>query len=875
MKKLKLTSLFLVLLLVLGTVFSVVPVNAAEGYKEGDVIYLDYSALTSWHTPNGADNGGINSILYVNFNNNTRYVNGEKESVVIGADTSRFNPKKVTQEVEQYVYKYVVTAEDAGAQTLMFWRGSETNLWNNSVELTYEEFSLGKNLVTVTDWDNTGSTGTVSYLDYELEAVLTATPEEAQLGDEVTITLGYAKAIDADVTYTYEIYNNDVKVSDESTYTFTLESKSNRLRGKITAAYADGTVAAEAVAYHNIFLGDFNVVNSEANTLYAHAFIDGGTDAESWVKWSTSNSTYYFYLPSSAKTDSIELFSTFDSDIKFNNVTVPANTPTTVSYSASDNSSAVIGDKTYTVKFMNSGAEAALFINNDFSEADNLWDYLSADKENSSSASASVVDKDGTYEAVGIKKIKGRGNTTWNNSDKKPFNINFNSAVTVGTMQKTKKYSLLANFQDPSFSRNRILYDLGDAVNLRYSCDSRFVDFYVDGVYKGQYQMSQRISAGKNNLITGVDDDGYLTDDGKLKEQFSFLIEIPAPEDFYTETDSGVDVCIKSPDVEGNDYLYEDEVRAYVRELFDEMYTALKNNDPNLNDYVDVDSLAICYLVQEFGKNWDTHSWYLVYEPDENGNYKFYGSPVWDFDNSIGNANGVKNDLNSMNVSDYTQYSGWWCKYKKGSNNFSYLCSQNSTVMDRAKTMWFERFVPAVNTFASNNVDSGEIYSSDVYYNYLYQSAEMNYRLWEMTVDNGWIADHSSLEKASFSFDTMSYTVDSKTTSYDQYTFKGQYDYMSDWLLSRAAWISNEWKDSYVEPTPKALLGDADSDGVVTIADATLVQKVVVKFNMEIDEFTADVDQNGYIDIVDATLIQKYCVKILTDTKIGTYVPIE
>ena len=869
MKKLRITSVVIALTLILSTVMSILPVNAVEGYQKGDVIYVDYSAIPEWHTPSST----TKTTLYVNFTNNTRYDNGEKETVIIGQDTSRFNPQVVSEQVDEYVYKYVVTEENAGASTLMFWRGSDVYLWNNSVELPYSDFSSGKNLVVVTDWTSTGYTDTASYLPYELEAQLNISPEDANIGDEVTVDLSYVEPIDDElVTYTYEIYHNESKY-DTSTYTFTADNKTHALKGVVTA-YKDGEIVAEATVRKNLYFGDFNIVNSVDNMLYAHAITDYGVDSESWVKWSKNSNQYRFYLPSSVDTKEIEIFSTYSSSITVDGVAVEPYVPTVVSYSENKTSTVIVDGKSYSLKYMNSTSEASLFVNNDFSKSDNLWEYLSDDKENSSSATASIVDKNGEYESVGVKKIKGRGNTTWNNSNKKPFNINFDSTVTVGTMQSTKQYSLLANFQDPSLARNRVLYDLGDAVGLRYSCDSRFVDFYVDGIYKGQYQMCQKIEAGKKNLISDIADDDHLTDDGQLKKDFEFLLELPFAEDFYVKTESGIDAVIKSPDVEGNDNLYADEVKEYVKEKFDAMYKALTSNSANLNDYIDVDSLAICYLVQEFGKNWDTHSWYMVYEEDENGKYKFYACPIWDFDNSIGNANGVASNLEDMKVNDYTEYSGWWCKYKSGSNNMSYLCTQNKTVMDRAKSIWFERFVPAVETFASSGIDNQEIFSSDVYYDNLYKSADMNYSIWNMTVNNGWISDHSKLNKATFDFDTLSYNVDSSATRYDQYSFKGQFDFMADWFTSRAAWISNEWKDSYV-PYTEIMLGDVDGDDTVSIKDATNIQKYLAVYSLDVfEEFAADVDEDSLITIKDTTLIQKYLSDPNADSKIGSYIKI-
>ena len=60
------------------------------------------------------------------------------------------------------------------------------------------------------------------------------------------------------------------------------------------------------------------------------------------------------------------------------------------------------------------------------------------------------------------------------------------------------------------------------------------------------------------------------------------------------------------------------------------------------------------------------------------------------------------------------------------------------------------------------------------------------------------------------------------------------------------------------------LKGDVNRDGSVTVVDATLVQKYIVKLE-DFDAGTmkiADVNGNGIIEITDATLIQKIITKL-------------
>ena len=62
------------------------------------------------------------------------------------------------------------------------------------------------------------------------------------------------------------------------------------------------------------------------------------------------------------------------------------------------------------------------------------------------------------------------------------------------------------------------------------------------------------------------------------------------------------------------------------------------------------------------------------------------------------------------------------------------------------------------------------------------------------------------------------------------------------------------------------MLGDANGDNLITVADATLIQKINAEFETLHDEYikAADIDGNGSINIKDATLIQKYIVGINT-----------
>lgn len=611
------------------------------------------------------------------------------------------------------------------------------------------------------------------------------------------------------------------------------------------------------------------------DALYAHAVLNS-EDTQAWQSWQSehdedfneiNSDKKYFFLPSSADSEKVDIYNAYSSAITVNGVKIEPNSSASVPYKTNEEYSVRAGGKNFKLVFMKSTAESAVYINNDNADGNGteLMTYLNSDKSNSASATAAITDADGTLETANVKKIKGRGNSTWGKA-KKPYNITFKDNVTIGSMDKCKKFSMLANYQDDSLSRNRFLYDLSDAVDMPYASDSRYVDFYSDGYYWGSYQMCQKIDTGKTNLLSDIDDTSYLNKDGSINENFQFVCEVDASandDDYHFNSSSGNPITIKTPELEPGDKGY-NEVKNYVKEKFDAFYNAIKSSSANLADYADVDSVTKIYLINELGKNWDSgvSSLYFTYKQDENGDWKFFGSPVWDYDNSLGNAKGVEWELGNIGVNDYEQYSGWWCKYKgkdknsRNTNNVMNLISRNKAVLAAAPQVWFEDFVPAMQTFMSSGVSEGEIYSSDVYYSYIKGSAEMNYKSGWLLNTGSWIANHSKLNVATFDYSTGKYTVSNTVTQYSN-DFDGMYNYCADWLTSRAAWLSSKMYADY-EPSNPRIENDLNNDGVVDVRDATALQLYIANSGTLDAEGVkmADNNKDGIIDVRDVTALQ-------------------
>ena len=642
-----------------------------------------------------------------------------------------------------------------------------------------------------------------------------------------------------------------------------------------------GTAATFAVSAEDEAASSSPSAFTTTEGLYVHAVL-GSNDADAWQKWQCAHDEdfntpnyleKYFFLPSSADNNTVDIYNAYDYTVTVNGVTINSKETAAVNYDTKTIYTIYADGRYNTLRFMKSGAEAAIYINNSNADGNgkDLMSYLNSDKSLSAKATGAIVTPDGSIINTPIKKIKGRGNTSWG-KPKKGYNITYDKKVSIAGMPSGKKYSILANYQDDSLSRNRFLYDLSDAVGMPYASDSRYVDFYVNGFYWGSYQMAQKVEVGSSSLVSDFEETDYLNEDGTIKEDFPFVCEVDASagsDDYYVTSASGNKITIKAPEIDPGEPGY-DEVKAYVLKKFNAFYNTTTARG-SLNTTADIESLTKLFLINELGKNWDSgvSSTFFTYKQDENGEYKFYGSPVWDYDNSLGNANGIEKEIQSYGIDDYTKYTGWWCKYKgkgsgkKASTNIMNRICQNKYITEAAPRVWFESFVPAINHFTGEKI-SGEagkyFYTADKYYSLIKDSAEMNYKSGWLLNTGKWIADHSSLYKATFDPVTLTLTTDTSKTEYEN-DFTGMYNYCKDWFTSRAAWISSQYLASYSPKT--ALMGDTNLDSYITIVDASTIQKIISGYiNAEkAVDFASDVNNDGKVTIDDATCVQKYIAK--------------
>ncbi len=251
-----------------------------------------------------------------------------------------------------------------------------------------------------------------------------------------------------------------------------------------------------------------------------------------------------------------------------------------------------------------------------------------------------VIDGAGVYPDFEKEaQLKGRGNTTWG-MPKKPYRIKFDKKQELLGCPAHKSWVLLANYADLSALRNETAFDISRATGLDWTPRTRFIEVFLNGEYNGTYQFTEMIKINENRV--DVTDDGFIIE-ADADDKINF--------DDITFRTSRKLFTIKDPDVVEGDEKYEF-IKNYVTDVENLLYSSsFLDSENGYKKYVDIESFADWYLVNEIAKNVDAQfhsSCYMNYKPG--GKLKM--GPVWDFDLGFGNVDYGPED-------DYT---GFWVK---------------------------------------------------------------------------------------------------------------------------------------------------------------------------------------------------------------------
>ncbi|MDR0762897.1 MAG: CotH kinase family protein [Bacteroidales bacterium] len=244
----------------------------------------------------------------------------------------------------------------------------------------------------------------------------------------------------------------------------------------------------------------------------------------------------------------------------------------------------------------------------------------------------SFISADGTSIYTDSLEIKGRGNASWD-FPKKPYRMKlFKKARVFDLPANAKNWTLINNWGDKTLMRNLLAFDLSKRLELGYTSAGLPVNVFLNGEYKGCYQLCDQIEVGDERVNIK---EMKTTDTVLPKLSGGYFIEIDAyayNEISWFNSNRGIPVTIKSPK--------DDEIvpaqTNYIRSYFNEMETALFSGG-DYGKYIDIPTFIRHFLVGELSGNTDTY-WSVYMYKDRNEDAFRFG-PVWDFDLAFENDN--------------------------------------------------------------------------------------------------------------------------------------------------------------------------------------------------------------------------------------------
>lgn len=233
-----------------------------------------------------------------------------------------------------------------------------------------------------------------------------------------------------------------------------------------------------------------------------------------------------------------------------------------------------------------------------------------------------TIDGKGEYsDFCGTGLIRGRGNSSWDWYDKKPYKFKLDSKSKLLGLEKAKNWNLLANYRDVTDMMNTFAFETARSMGMPFTNHSRYVEVFLNHEYIGLYQLTEKIEIKANRI--------------DMDEETSLLMSFDqddgpelAPEDgdnFWSQVFK-LPMCIKSP--EG----YTKEQIDSIKAEFAVLEKAIKTRDiAKVSELMDIPSFISLLQIHEFLYNVEIDAPRSIYvHKAKDGKYTF--GPVWDWD---------------------------------------------------------------------------------------------------------------------------------------------------------------------------------------------------------------------------------------------------
>lgn len=266
--------------------------------------------------------------------------------------------------------------------------------------------------------------------------------------------------------------------------------------------------------------------------------------------------------------------------------------------------------------------------------------------------------------------VRGRGNSTWNDPDKKPYRLKFPKKISPLELNhaEEKNWVLIACDSDKSFMRNemafafsRILFDPSenhhDPKAVLFTPCSRFVNVYMNDKYHGLYQMSDHMQQGDGRIAV----DKLTADDGDNTSMITggYILETDihqnnGPDRFNSRY--GIQINRKYPKDDDYHQSQYDYIADFISNKVEATLYAdnFKHPTEGWRKYIDEKTAADFLILKEFAGDADGYTSTYFYK--RRGVDKIFFGPGWDFDKGWNNESRIDNSDPVNNLMIYVGF---------------------------------------------------------------------------------------------------------------------------------------------------------------------------------------------------------------------------
>lgn len=294
------------------------------------------------------------------------------------------------------------------------------------------------------------------------------------------------------------------------------------------------------------------------------------------------------------------------------------------------------------------------------------------DKEVYLKGIVSIVSENGSLIYTDSLEIKGRGNASWS-FPKKPYRMKlYKKASLLGLPAVEKSWTLINNYGDKTLMRNLLAFDLSKRLEIPYTPAGKPVDVFLNGEYKGTYQLCDQIEVATNR----VEIEKLKTTNISLPDlSGGYLLEMDAYANaeisWFTSDLNKIPVTIKYPKDDEIVSAQSQYIKSHFNLMEKTVYTSdFRNRITGYRKYIDTGTFLRHFLVGEISGNTDTY--WSTYMYKLRNNDKFYFGPVWDFDIAY------ENDYRTYPINNNSK----WIFEEKGSTAFGVRNLVNRLFLD-------------------------------------------------------------------------------------------------------------------------------------------------------------------------------------------------